>query len=123
MFGTDKQDIFNFKMPGGADAIVGIGEHKAVQFGGKQDKQLARLRTDSVPKYKPPKQKDEVTVESARKSQKDNKKRKGFKYLSKEDETDINTILGSMDNISPGRIGATGSLAATLGIIGSPDED
>ena len=43
--------------------------------------------------------------------------------LSKEDETDINTILGSMDNISPGRIGATGSLAATLGIIGSPDED
>jgi len=125
MFGTDKQDVFNFKIPGGADAIVGIGDQKAVNFGGKQDAKLEKLKSGPVPKYKPPKQTEgkEVTLESAKQSQKKQKKKQEYKYLSNEDEADISTILGSVDAISPSRIGASGSLAAALGIIGSPYED
>jgi hypothetical protein len=122
MFGTDKQDIFGQKIPGSADAIVGIGDQKAVNFGGKKD---AKLKSEPVPKYKPPKQAEgrEVTIESAKQSQKKQKKKQEYKYLSNEDEADIYTILGSVDAISPSRIGASGSLAAALGIIGSPYED
>lgn len=125
MFGTDKQDIFGKKIPGGADAIVGIGKQKALNFGGKQDKKLEKLKSEPVPEYTPPKQTEgkEVTLESAKQSQKKQKKKQEYRYLSDEDETDINTILGSVDAISPSRIGASGSLAAALGIIGSPNED
>ena len=125
MFGTDKQDIFGKRIPGGADAIVGIGKQKALNFGGKQDKKLEKLKSEPVPEYTPPKQTEgkEVTLESAKQSQKKQKKKQEYRYLSDEDETDINTILGSVDAISPSRIGASGSLAAALGIIGSPNEN
>jgi hypothetical protein len=126
MFGTDKQDIFNQKIPGGADAIVGIGNQKAVNFGGKSDPKLTELIEQKVPKYTPPKKKtsgDDVTIESAKKSQQTQKKKeKGYDYLLNEDNAILNSILGNASNISPTRTAATTGVATGL-IEGFRDED
>tara|TARA_B100000029_G_C17563310_1_gene954178 strand:+ start:238 stop:1833 length:1596 start_codon:yes stop_codon:yes gene_type:complete len=118
MFGTDKQDIFGQKIPGSADAIVGIGTRE-ISIGGKQ------LVDKPTPRYKnPPKKKsDNISVESAKESQKTKPKvpRPEQGFLSKEDEALFNAILSDADSIAPDRI--TASLAATLGLIGNPYED
>ena len=121
MFGTDKQDIFGQKIPGSADAIVGIGTRE-ISIGGKTGEILDRKPT---PKYKnPPKEgKEDVSLESAKESQKTKPKvpRPEQGFLSKEDEALFNAILSDADSVAPDRIGA--SLAATLGLIGNPYED
>lgn len=126
MFGTDKQDIFNFKIPGGADAIVGIGNQKAVNFGGPKDTTSKRLSNRPIPKYKPPKKREtgeEVTLEKAKETQASSNKRKEYNYLSDKDERILDSILGTAGGVSPSRIGASGSVAAALGIIGTPYEE
>ena len=85
MFGTDKQDIFGQKIPGGADAIVGIGNQKAVNFGGPKDTTAKRLSNRPIPKYQPPKKREtgeEVTLEKAKETQASSNKRKEYNYLS-----------------------------------------
>jgi hypothetical protein len=112
MFGTDKQDIFGMKIPGGADAIIGIGNQKAVNFNGK--KLVTKLRSQKTTRYTPPKQPKSVTTKSAKESQKKQKERKEFNYLSKEDESRVDILLGSVGNVSPSRIGATAAVGAGL---------
>ena len=112
MFGTDKQDIFNFKIPGGADAIIGIGNQKAVNFSGKE--LVKKLRGQKIPKYTPPKEPKPVTTKSAKESQKKQKERKGFNYLSKEDESRVDILLSSVGDVSPARIGATAAIGGGL---------
>lgn len=110
MFGTDKQDIFGQKIPGSADAIVGIGTRE-ISIGNK--KQLAKKAT---PKYKnPPKGKEkDVSLASAKESQKTKTKvpRPEQGFLSKEDEALFNAILSDANSIAPDRI------ATNLAIIG-----
>jgi hypothetical protein len=112
MFGTDKQDIFNFKIPGGADAIIGIGNQKAVNFSGKE--LVKKLRSQKTPKYTPPKESKPVTIKTAKESQKKQKERKGFNYLSKEDESRVDILLSSVGDVSPARIGATAAIGGGL---------
>ncbi len=117
MFGTDKQDIFNFKIPGGADAIVGIGNQKAVNFGGPKDVTAKRLSNRPIPKYKPPTNKtsgDDVTLSKAKESQQSSNKRTEFSYLSKNDEAVLDSILGTTRDVSPARAVATGAVMAPI---------
>ena len=118
MFGTDKQDIFGQKIPGSADAIVGIGTRE-ISIGGKE------LVNKPTPRYKnrPKEEKEDVSLESAKESQKTKKKipRPEQGFLSKEDEALFNAILSDANSVAPDRIAA--SLAATLGLIGNPYED
>ena len=112
MFGTDKQDIFGMKIPGGADAIIGIGNQKAVNFSGKE--LVKKLRSQKTPKYTPPKKSKPVTIKTAKESQKKQKERKGFNYLSKEDESGVDILLSSVGDVSPARIGATAAIGGGL---------
>tara|TARA_R110002110_G_scaffold174673_1_gene377932 strand:- start:55 stop:1623 length:1569 start_codon:yes stop_codon:yes gene_type:complete len=119
MFGTDKQDIFNFKIPGGADAIIGIGNQKAVNFSGKE--LVKKLRSQKTPRYTPPKKESKpVTTKSAKESQNKQKERKGFNYLSKEDESGVDILLSSVGDVSSARIGATAAVGGGLFGLGGP---
>ena len=118
MFGTDKQDIFGMKIPGGADAIIGIGNQKAVNFSGKE--LVKKLRSQKTPRYTPPKESKPVTIKTATESQNKQKERKGFNYLSKEDESGVDILLSSVGDVSSARIGATAAIGGGLFGLGGP---